>query len=88
MSASPVLAVVLSAARLDGMAARKMKRTRVFASVAGYMPQRQSRHHAIYRQGDKGLASNNLFFGTHIWAWADVGAFLYSRVLENTDCFK
>ena len=67
MSASPVLAVVLSAARLAGMAARKMKRTRVFDSVAGYMPQKQSRHHAIYRQGEKGLALNNLFLGIHIW---------------------
>lgn len=35
---------------------KRMKRTRTFDSVVGYMPQRLSRHHKKFRQSGKGMA--------------------------------
>ena len=56
MSAFLALAVALSVARLAGMGEKRMKRTRTFDSVVGYMPQRLSRHHKKFRQSGKGMA--------------------------------
>jgi hypothetical protein len=61
MSASPALAEAPSVVRLVGMGARRMKRTRTSDSVAGYMLQRRSGHHAMHKQGERGLVDNALY---------------------------
>ena len=58
MSASLVVAA-LSVVRLVGMGARRMRRTKTSDSVAGFMLQRPSRHHAVHKQGERGAVWGN-----------------------------
>ena len=59
-SAFLALAVALSVVSVAGMGARRMKRTRTSDSAVGYMRQRLSKTHKIWRQDEKGKGYNSI----------------------------